>query len=161
MQKKKTLSRVILLFTAVLLLLSMALMTGCGKEEENDEPPYDVEIKVKSSLGDEWIFDLDTKELSCEYEYTGQKIDFYFDSVKMINAPQIFRERWFSNTRDPHIGSVTINCLYYDASGNRVGTDAHYRPAIGRGRYKYHFIVGGQGGSWIDLRAVDLFVTIK
>ncbi len=155
MQKKKTLRRVILLFTAVLLLLSMALMTSCGKEEEENGPPYDVVFKVKSSLGDEWIFDLDTEELSCEYEYTGQKIDFYVHSCNMPYHPQ-FYDNWPSGGSGIKFYST---CLYYDTEGIQ-DKNTRYRSAVEKGTYSYCFET--DGSAWmLKFRAVFLRVTIK
>ncbi len=141
MQKKKTLSRVILLFTAVLLLLSIALMTSCGRKKEilQREGPYDIVIKVKSTLGDEWFFDLDTKEMYVEYEYTGNEIDFEMTSY---NLPYDYwlKDYWYDYIN--YGDEFKTDCLYYDIDG--VQAEGHqYRSAKERGLYVYCFICDG------------------
>ena len=65
LKRKKFLQTWFLFLTAAVLLFCMVLMAGCGDglgQYKQKEEKYDVVVKVKNSLGDEWIFDLETEE---------------------------------------------------------------------------------------------------
>lgn len=58
--------------------------TGCGDDKDKK---YDVTIKVKNNLGQEWIFTPDIKELTYEFYYTGEEMTFYIDSYNLADRP--------------------------------------------------------------------------
>ena len=146
--------------SVAVLLFSAAFMTECGNVQNNEEERYDAVVKVKNSLGDEWVFDLDTEELTCKLEYTGEGVDFYVDSYNMPNDPQ-YGSKWISP--QPGINDeFYINCYYYDPDGN-WDRETDNRLAKERGTYIYYFNVDSYGEHAMHLkyRYVILNVTVE
>lgn len=163
LKRKKFLQTWFLFLTAAVLLFCMVLMAGCGDglgQYKQKEEKYDVVVKVKNSLGEEWIFDLETKKLSVEYEYTGQEIDFYVDSYNTPYHPQ-YSENWHSL----HAGinnEFYSKCYYYNVDGKQEYVSS-YCSVEERGTYICYFMVDTYGTHNMQLkyRVVILNIAVK
>ena len=146
--------RLFYVLSAAVLLFSMAFMTACRNNTNQKEEKYDVIIKIKNSLGDEWIFDLDTDEFTWEHEYTGEEIKFMVDTYNMPQHPR-YSEEWFAPSGN-HDG-IGGSCLYYDVNGTPEKSSRSFFPAKEDGEYHYVFWADG---TLFKFRSVRLYVTI-
>ena len=128
MKVKKTVSVVTAFLLTVIALLSF---TGCKQED----PKYDVAIKVANNYGMEWVFEPGVDELYYEFEYTGEDMAFGIDAYYVYG--------------DPHIGDRWLDCagaaindfwgsspLYTSPTGEQYNT----RIIKERGEYSIHYI---------------------
>lgn len=149
-----TMKKLFIAFISVIMLCSVACLAGCTEEPKSDPTRYDVVVQVRNSLGDHWIFDLDTSELTWETAYTGAEIEFMFDSFKLPDHPE-WPDDWLTFDGNYH-DLTSINCFYYDEDGAMDESTA-YRPAKEKGEYRYEFRVRGL---LMKYRAVRLVVTV-
>ena len=145
MKVKKTVSVVTAFLLTVIALLSFA---GCKQED----PKYDVAIKVANNYGMEWVFEPGVDELYYEFEYTGEDMTFGIDAYYVYG--------------DPHIGDRWLDCA--GAAINDFGGNYWYRSPEGetsspriikeRGEYSIHYIT--KNSSW-NYRSITLYITVN
>lgn len=166
-KKTKTKIKVLsLLGAALILVIVTACITKCAVEEriewERLHPPtYDVTVVVESTNGDMWLFTPDTKELSVEYEYTGEGLNFWVDGYHTCGeaCEMDLDHPWFNDPYYPRSFSKT--CLYYDPDGKQIPQkDEYHVIAKERGTYNYHWSAN-TGGNDFKYRSFILRVTIK
>ena len=131
--------RLFYVLSAAVLLLSMALMTACGNNRTQGEEKYDVVVKVKNSIGDEWIFDLDADELTFEMEYTGEEVRFWADKYNLPDHP-----RWSESWPNFYVygnDTIDMSCRYWDADGNqdRDSERSRNNKVLEKGKYEFTF----------------------
>lgn len=144
MKVKKTVSVVTAFLLTVIALLSF---TGCKQED----PTYDVAIKVSNNYGMEWVFEPGVDELYYEFDYTGEDMTFGIDAYYVYG--------------DPHIGDRWLVCA--GAAGNYFWGNYWYRSPEGetsspriikeRGEYSIHYTTNYT--SW-NFRSVRLYITV-
>lgn len=166
-KKTKTKIKVLsLLGAALILVIVTACITKCAVEkriewERLHPPTYDVTVVVKSTNGDMWLFTPDTKELSVEYEYTGEDLNFWADYYHTCDevCERRLDHPWFNKSYYPYSFSKT--CLYYDPDGKQIPQEDEYHViAKERGTYSYHW-GANTGGNDFEYRSFILRVTIK
>ena len=144
MKVKKTVSVVTAFLLTVIALLSFA---GCKQED----PKYDVAIKVANNYGMEWVFEPGVDELYYEFDYTGEDMTFGIDAYYVYG--------------DPHIGDRWLDCA--GAAINDFGGSYLYRSP--EGKYSNTRIIkergesssayGTKNSSW-NYRSVRLYITV-
>ncbi len=77
---------------------------GCGNKTDEK---YDVSLKVKNNLGQEWIFTPDVQELNYEFDYTGEEMEFYIDSYNYVGHPN-WGDKWFAPTDNSPDASIKM-----------------------------------------------------
>ena len=151
----------LLYFVCLHVLLAMVFVSACGDngKQNNEEEKYDVVVKIRNSLGDEWIFDLDTDELSCEYEYTGEEISFYPYKYNLPAHP-LWSEKWI----DFYVygqDTIDMGCLYWDPDGNQDRDPERNKnnKVLEKGRYLFTFNTNFVSQMFI-YRRFQLFVIV-
>ena len=160
MEKKKILRRVILLFTAVLLLLSMALMTGCGRryDEVKDNGKYDVVLRVEDNHGMGYIFNLGTDEIHISYPYTGEKIKYKMEGYMLPNAPH--SNIWWipPNTISSSGDKIAYSTAYWDEENHLTERVPH--ETLEKGRYRFQYKTSTTIGGDFRRRTMSLYITV-
>ena len=146
MKVKKSIVAVIGAF--LLTIIASLSFAGCKQEE----PKYDVAIKVANNYGMEWVFEPGVDELYYEFEYTGEDMTFGIDEYYVYG--------------DPHGGDRWLDCA--GSAVNYFGGKYWYRSPEGetsspriikeRGEYSIHYIT--KNSSW-NYRSIRLHITVK
>ncbi len=129
-------------------LMCLSLFVGCANRK------YDVTMKIRNNLGDEWVFTPDIERLSCEYDYTGEEMFFYIDSYNLAKHPRWGRE-WFSPSGD---GANVFTGRYLFTATD--GTQSEPRSVLERGEYIFSCIAHATSDLW-NFRSVQLTIVIK
>ena len=79
MKVKKSVAVITAFLLTVIAMLSFA---GCKQED----PTYDVAIKVSNNYGMEWVFEPGVDELYYEFEYTGEEMPDVISSPVYSNS---------------------------------------------------------------------------
>ncbi len=112
MVKRKLKTTALVCLGAVIVFCALLCFNGC-----TDDKKYDVTIKVKNNLGQEWIFTPDISELSCELEYTGEEMTFGVSHYQLPDHPD-FGDQW--QTATGYGADVFFkNTLYTDPAGQQ------------------------------------------
>lgn len=146
MKAKKTVVAVVGAF--LLTVIALSGFAGCKQED----PKYDVAIKVSNNYGMEWVFEPGVDELYYEFEYTGEEMTFGIDDYYVYG--------------DPHGGDRWLDCA--GAAENFFWGSYWYRspegetssPRIIKERGEYSIQYGTQNSSW-NARSIILYVTVK
>ena len=146
MKAKKTVVAVVGAF--LLTVIALSGFAGCKQED----PKYDVAIKVSNNYGMEWVFEPGMDELYYEFEYTGEEMTFGIDDYYVYG--------------DPHGGDRWLDCA--GAAENFFWGSYWYRspegetssPRIIKERGEYSIQYGTQNSSW-NARSIILYVTVK
>ena len=146
MKVKKSVVAVIGAF--LLTIIASLSFAGCKQED----PKYDVAIKVANNYGMEWVFEPGVDELYYEFEYTGEDMTFHIDEYYVYG--------------DPHGGDRGLDCA--GVAINWFGGSYVYRSPEGeysypriineRGEYSIHY--GTKNSSW-NYRSITLYITVK
>ena len=146
MKGKKSVVAVIGAF--LLTIIASLSFAGCKQEE----PKYDVAIKVANNYGMEWVFEPGVDELYYDFEYTGEDMTFGIDEYYVYGAP--------------HGGDRWLDCA--GSAINYFGGNYWYRSPEGetsspriikeRGEYSIHYIT--KNSSW-NYRSIRLNITVK
>lgn len=145
MKVKKTVASLIAaLVLTVIVLLSF---TGCKQED----PKYDVAIKVSNNYGMEWVFEPGVDELSYEFEYTGEDMTFGISEYYVYDHP-IYGNMWLGND------GASLN-YFWSSYWYRSPEGETSSPRIikERGEYSIHYIA--ENPSW-NYRSVRLYITV-
>ncbi len=73
----------------LLTVIALSGFAGCKQED----PKYDVAIKVSNNYGMEWVFEPGMDELYYEFEYTGEEMTFGIDDYYVYGDPH-GGDRW-------------------------------------------------------------------
>ena len=146
MKAKKSVVAVVGAF--LLTVIALLGFAGCRQED----PKYDVAIKVSNNYGMEWVFEPGMDELYYEFEYTGEEMTFGIDDYYVYG--------------DPHGGDRWLDCA--GAAENFFWGSYWYRspegetssPRIIKERGEYSIQYGTQNSSW-NARSIILYVTVK
>lgn len=146
MKGKKSVVAVIGAF--LLTIIASLSFAGCKQED----PKYDVAIKVANNYGMEWVFEPGVDELYYEFEYTGEDMTFGIDAYYVYGAP--------------HGGDRWLDCA--GSAINYFGGSYWYRspegetssPRIIKERGEYSIIYGTKNPSW-NIRSIILYITVK
>lgn len=146
MKAKKSVVAVVGAF--LLTVIALLGFAGCRQED----PKYDVAIKVVNNYGMEWVFEPGVDELYYEFEYTGEEMTFGIDDYYVYG--------------DPHGGDRWLDCA--GAAENFFWGSYWYRspegetssPRIIKERGEYSIQYGTQNSSW-NARSIILYVTVK
>ena len=146
MKAKKTVVAVVGAF--LLTVIALLGFAGCRQED----PKYDVAIKVSNNYGMEWVFEPGVDELYYEFEYTGEEMTFGIGEYYVYG--------------DPHGGDRWLDCA--GAAENFFWGSYWYRspegetssPRIIKERGEYSIQYGTQNSSW-NARSIILYVTVK
>ena len=145
MKVKKTVSVVTAFLLTVIALLSFA---GCKQED----PKYDVAIKVANNYGMEWVFEPGVDELYYEFEYTGEDMTFGVDAYYVYGDPHI-GDRWLD------CAGAAINYFQSRLGYNSLdGTTPQMDSVAEKGDYCY--TVHADGNSSWNYRSVRLYITV-
>ena len=144
MKVKKTVSVVTAFLLTVIALLSFA---GCKQED----PKYDVAIKVANNYGMEWVFEPGVDELYYEFEYTGEDMTFGVDEYYIYDAPH-GGDRWL-DCAGAAINDFGGSYLYRSLEGEYSNT------RIIKERGEYSIAYGTKNSSW-NYRSVRLYITV-
>lgn len=137
---------------AAFLLTVTALSGFAGCAQDDEEPTYDVAIKIANNYGMEWVFEPGVDELYYEFEYTGEDMTFGVDDYYVYGAPH-GGDRWLDCS-----GSA-IN--YFWSSYLYKSPEEEYddRRVI-KERGEYSIVYGINNSSW-NYRSVILYITVK
>lgn len=132
----------------LLTVIALSGFAGCKQED----PKYDVAIKVSNNYGMEWVFEPGVDELYYEFEYTGEEMTFGIDDYYVYG--------------DPHGGDRWLDCA--GAAENFFWGSYWYRspegetssPRIIKERGEYSIQYGTQNSSW-NARSIILYITVK
>ncbi|MBE7088573.1 MAG: hypothetical protein E7370_03520 [Clostridiales bacterium] len=150
----KKLKNIFTVLLSLLVLLGAISFSACSESEPEDQK-YDVTIKIKNSLGDEWIFTPDISELYYEYEYTGEEISFWVDSYNLPDHPY-WSDNWFDTKRSgPNVFEGDI--LYTAPDGTQLVT--HHK-AKEKGLYYINYYACSTSTIW-KFRSIHLILTIR
>lgn len=146
MKAKKSVVAVVGAF--LLTVIALLGFAGCKQED----PKYDVAIKVSNNYGMEWVFEPGVDELYYEFEYTGEEMTFGIDDYYVYG--------------DSHGGDRWLDCA--GAAENFFWGSYWYRspegetssPRIIKERGEYSIQYGTQNSSW-NARSIILYVTVK
>ena len=148
---------------SAVLLLGALSFAGCAHK---DNPHgYDANIVVQSSRGDEWLFAPETEELTAEYEYTGEEIEFRVARYNLPDmwipgkgSPQDFRNEWFDSGNDSRFYQDTY--IFYNEVGKRQKCKRVDKLiASEKGKYVFGFKTSGEG--IFNYREFYLTVTVQ
>ena len=145
MKVKKSVAVITAFLLTVIAMLSFA---GCKQED----PTYDVAIKVSNNYGMEWVFEPGVDELYYEFGYTGEEMTFGISKYYVYGHP-IYGDMWLSNdgaSLDWFWGSY----LYTSPEGEYSNT----RIIKERGEYSIQYLT--QNTSW-NYRSICLYITVK
>ena len=145
MKVKKTVSVVTAFLLTVIALLSF---TGCKQED----PKYDVAIKVANNYGMEWVFEPGVDELYYEFEYTGEDMTFGIDAYYVYGDPHI-GDRWLD------CAGAAINDFWGSSPLYTSPTGEQYNTRIIKERGEYSIAYGTKNSSW-NYRSVRLYITV-
>ncbi len=129
-------------------LMCLSLFVGCANRK------YDVTMKIRNNLGDEWVFTPDIERLSCEYEYTGEEMTFYLASYNLAKHPRWGRE-WFAPSGD---GANVFTDGYLFTAPD--GTQSHPKFVLEKGKYVYSCTARGTSDLW-NFRVIYLTIIVK
>lgn len=131
--KKGLVSILLVLF---MLMASLAALAGCV--DKNKPPENSVIFKVRSSVGDEWLFDLEDERLYGEYQYTGEEIEIFVSEFICPYSSEEYLNHWRENYNPYYEDGIyplfKIYCLYWDTDGVQ---HTEYRNIQEVGRYVY------------------------
>ena len=145
MKVKKTVSVVTAFLLTVIALLSFA---GCKQED----PKYDVAIKVANNYGMEWVFEPGVDELYYEFEYTGEDMTFGVDAYYVYGDPHI-GDRWLDYSAGA-LGRFSASWGYINPEGKNENVNS----VLKKGNYSYSIYT--RYSSW-NYRSVRLYITVK
>ncbi len=136
-----------------ILVFCIALcFAGCTDDKDKK---YDVTIKVKNNLGQEWIFTPDIKELTYEFYYTGEDMTFYIDSYNLADHPD-WGDKWFTHTGEG-ANVFNLSMLFTDLEGNQ---NPNIHSVNEKGSYSICVIADTTSNLW-NFRYVYLNVSVK
>lgn len=144
MKVKKTVSVVTAFLLTVIALLSF---TGCKQED----PKYDVAIKVANNYGMEWVFEPGVDELYYEFEYTGEDMTFGIDAYYVYGDPHI-GDRWLDYSAGA-LGRFSASWGYINPEGKNENVNS----VLKKGNYSYSIYT--RYSSW-NYRSVRLYITV-
>ena len=134
---------------AAVMLAAMALLCFVGCKQE--EPKYDVAIKVSNNYGMEWVFEPRIDELSYEFEYTGEDMTFGIDEYYVYGAPH-GGDRWIDYSAGA-LGRFSASWGYINPEGKNENVNS----VLGKGVYSYSIYTNYS--SW-NYRSVRLYITV-
>ena len=146
MKAKKTVVAVVGAF--LLTVIALLGFAGCRQED----PKYDVAIKVVNNYGMEWVFEPGVDELYYEFEYTGEEMTFGIGEYYVYGHPN-YGDMWLDN------GGASLNwfhSIYWYR--NLEGETSSPRIIKDRGEYSIHYTTNNS--SW-NYRSVRLYITVK
>ena len=144
MKVKKTVSVVTAFLLTVIALLSFA---GCKQED----PKYDVAIKVANNYGMEWVFERGVDELYYEFDYTGEDMTFGIDAYYVYGDPHI-GDRWLDYSAGA-LGRFSASWGYINPEGKNENVNS----VLKKGNYSYSIYT--RYSSW-NYRSVRLYITV-
>lgn len=144
MKVKKTVSVVTAFLLTVIALLSFA---GCKQED----PKYDVAIKVANNYCMEWVFEPGVDELYYEFEYTGEDMTFGVDAYYVYGDPHI-GDRWLDYSAGA-LGRFSASWGYINPEGKNENVNS----VLKKGNYSYSIYT--RYSSW-NYRSVRLYITV-
>ena len=144
MKVKKTVSVVTAFLLTVIALLSFA---GCKQED----PKYDVAIKVANNYCMEWVFEPGVDELYYEFEYTGEDMTFGVDAYYVYGEPHI-GDRWLDYSAGA-LGRFSASWGYINPEGKNENVNS----VLKKGNYSYSIYT--RYSSW-NYRSVRLYITV-
>ena len=155
MTKAKKLLYVLL--RVIMLIATACCFVGCDKTNDG-ETKYDVTAKVVATRGGtqigEWIFTPDVKELTVEFEYTGEEIEVYIDKF-IINDPS-WGVGWATPSSHFMPCRFRIKMTYVDTLG---AVDTTVENVIARGTYRFRWI-NETSRYDLNVRAFYLYVKV-
>ena len=142
--------------TAILVIVSLFSAVGCKDGQESSEnQKYDVTIKVKNTLGEEWIFTPEIEEMEYEMEYTGEDVDFYVESYQLRDHPD-WGDLWLTPSRIDYPNTLKVYpFLYTDPEGNQSETNYVNE----RGKYVFSCDANSSSTLW-NYRYINLYITV-
>ena len=144
MKVKKSIAVIIAFLLTVIALLSFA---GCKQED----PKYDVAIKVANNYGMEWVFEPGVDELYYEFEYTGEDMTFGVDAYYVYGAPH-GGDRWLDYSAGA-LGRFSASWGYINPEGKNENVNS----VLKKGNYSYSIYT--RYSSW-NYRSVRLYITV-
>ena len=146
MKVKKSVAVITAFLLTVIAMLSFA---GCKQED----PTYDVAIKVSNNYGMEWVFEPGVDELYYEFEYTGEDMWFWIDEYYVYGHPN-YGDMWLSND-GASLDWFHAYLGYRSIEWETLNTDL----VVEKGDYCY--IVYADGNSSWNYRSIRLYITVK
>ena len=144
MKDRKPVAVVTAFLLTVIALLSFA---GCKQED----PKYDVAIKVANNYGMEWVFEPGVDELYYEFEYTGDDMTFGVDEYYVYGAPH-GGDRWLDYSAGA-LGRFSASWGYINPEGKNENVNS----VLKKGNYSYSIYT--RYSSW-NYRCVRLYITV-
>lgn len=146
---------------AVISLILAAFMlgfTGCTKKENRHG--YDTNIVVQSSRGDEWTFTPETEELTAEYEYAGEEIEFRVAKYqfKFTDKSTFLYEIWLESGNELRFYYDEYEYFGEDGALKRCQREGAKYCAKDKGKYIFQFRTSGEG--FMKYREFNLILTV-
>ncbi len=149
----KNFMRIVIPIVCCFMLLCFGL-ASCGKAPQENQK-YDVTIKIKNNYGSEWVFTPDVSELTYEFEYTGDEMNFYVDTYNLADHPR-WSDKWLSPSGEgADIFHQTMT--YRPPEGKNKSFTG---PVKERGEYCICVSAGPSSDLW-NFRSVYLYVQVK
>ncbi len=146
MKAKKSVVAVVGAF--LLTVIALLGFAGCRQED----PKYDVAIKVVNNYGMEWVFEPGVDELYYEFEYTGEEMTFGIDDYYVYGDPH-GGDRWLDYSAGA-LGRFSASWGYINSEGKNENVNS----VLERGNYSYAIYTNYS--SW-NYRSVRLYITVK
>ena len=137
---------------AAFLLTVTALSGFAGCAQDDEEPTYDVAIKIANNYGMEWVFEPGVDELYYEFEYTGEDMTFGVDEYYVYGAPH-GGDRWLDCS-----GSAINDFVGSWGYKNLEGKTENVNSVLEKGEYCYTIYT--HNSSW-NYRSIRLYITVK
>lgn len=130
---------------SAVLLLGALSFAGCTKKENRHG--YDTNIVVQSSRGDEWTFTPETEELTAEYEYTGEKIEFRVAKYQFqfTDKSTVIYDTWFESGNELRFYYDEYEYFGEDGALKRCQREGAKYCAKDKGKYIFQFRTSGEG----------------
>lgn len=151
---KKVLKIFLSALTALCLCIGLGACSESCMQSCIGNNTFDVEMRITSSLGDEFTFYLGTDEISKTYEYTGEEIGFALTAWRMPEHPD-YHDEWF--TPEAYGPNVFMSSWLYTDEDGKQYTDV--RVAKERGEYIITYTTSTTSDLWY-FRSVLLRVII-
>lgn len=136
------------------LFILLFFITSCKENKEDPNKKYDIAIKVKNNYESTWIFTPDVSEITYTFEYTGEKMYFYFDSYNITNHASL-SIYWIAPSSGKKSSYFSVNLM----NKNQIYGEKHPEYVCEKGEYCFSVTASPGSANW-KFRSVYLYITV-